>query len=204
MRDIDRALADISAIREQVAMSSLFRGLGPAALAATGFLALGVAAFQSVVMDVATSDPVSFFTVWVATAVAAVGILGSEIARRWRKDRSSLATTLLQNALLQFLPVGMAGAALLVLALSSAPDVLWMLPGLWQILVALGIFAAARLLPGQTMLAAAWYFLSGFCVLLMASRGHTLSPWFMGIPFFVGQCLMAAVTWHATEKKHGK
>lgn len=204
MQDIERALADISAIREQVAMSSLFRGLGPAALAATGLLALGVAALQSVMTDATANDPLSYFTVWIVTAIAAVGILGSEIARRWRKDRSSLATTLLQNALLQFLPVGMAGAALFVFALSSAPDVLWMLPGLWQVLVALGIFAAARLLPGQTMLAAAWYFLSGFCALLMASRGHALSPWFMGIPFFVGQSLMAAVTWHATEKKHGK
>lgn len=204
MREIERALADISAIREQVAMSSQFRGLGPAALAATGLLALGVSAVQSAVTDAAASDPLVYFTVWIVTSIAAVGILGSEIARRWRRDRSSLATTLLQNALLQFLPVGMAGAALFVFALSAAPDVLWMLPGLWQIFVALGIFAAARLLPGQTILAAAWYFLSGFCVLLMASRGHTLSPWFMGIPFFVGQCLMAAVTWHATEKEHGK
>lgn len=204
MLDIDRALADISAIREQVAMSSQFRGLGPAALAATGLLALGVATLQSLTTDVAAGDPLAYFTVWIVTAFVAVGMLGGEIARRRRRDRSSLATTLLQNALLQFLPVGMAGAALFVFALSSAPDVLWMLPGLWQILVSLGIFAAARLLPGQTVLAAALYFLSGFCVLLMASRGHALSPWFMGIPFFVGQSLMAAVTWHATEKKHGK
>lgn len=204
MRDIERALADISAIREQVAMSSQFRGLGAAALAATGLMALGVAALQGVMADAVAPDPLAFFAAWIATAVAAVAILGGEIARRWRRDRSSLATTLLQNALLHFLPVGMAGAALFVFALSSAPEVMWMLPGLWQILLALGIFAAARQLPGQTVLVAAWYFLSGFSVLLVASRDHALTPWLMGIPFFVGQTLMAAVTWHAMERRHGK
>lgn len=198
MRDIDRALADISAIREQVAASTLFRGLGPATLAATGGLAFCVALGQSVFAEVA-GDPFGFFLTWVLTAVAAGVMLGGEILRRRRKDRSPLADAVLQNALQQFLPAGVAGAALLVFFASFSPEALWMLPGLWQILVALGIFAAMRLLPGQTVLAAAWYFLSGFCVLFLASGNHELSPLFMGVPFLVGQSIMAAVTWRATE-----
>jgi hypothetical protein len=35
MRDLDKALADITAIRTQIAASTAFRGYGPAALAAT-------------------------------------------------------------------------------------------------------------------------------------------------------------------------
>ena len=183
-------------------MSTLFHGLGPVALAATGALALGVALLQSILAGDTGGNPSTFLLVWIATAVVAALILGSEIVRRRGRDQSSLADAVLQNALQQFLPAGIAGAALFVFFSTFATDALWMLPGLWQILVALGLFSATRLLPGQTILAAAWYFLSGFGVLLLASRTHELSPFYMGIPFFVGQSIMAAVTWRATEKPH--
>ena len=202
MRDIDRALADITAIREQVALSTLFHGLGPAALASTGVLALGVSLLQAALTGDAGDDQLTFLSVWIATAIIAALILSGEILRRRGKDQSPLADAVLQNALQQFLPAGVTGAALFVFLASFATDALWMLPGLWQILLALGLFSATRLLPGQTILAAAWYFLSGFGVLVLASRNHELSPFFMGIPFFVGQSIMAAVTWRATETSH--
>ena len=52
-----------------------------------------------------------------------------------------------------------------------------MLPGLWQILVSLGIFASVRSLPRSVALAAAWYFVAGFAVLLIGEPAHALSPW---------------------------
>ena len=73
-----------------------------------------------------------------------------------------------------------------------APEALWMLPGLWQVLVSLGIFASVRSLPRTVAIAGAWYFVAGFAVLMLASRSHALSPWTMGLPFVVGQVLMAA------------
>ena len=39
----------------------------------------------------------------------------------------------------------------------------------------------------------AWYFVAGFATLLLASHSHALSPWAMGLPFVVGQLLMAAI-----------
>jgi hypothetical protein len=68
-----------------------------------------------------------------------------------------------------------------------------MLPGLWQVLVSLGVFASVRSLPRTIALAGSWYFLSGFTVLLLASQSHALSPWTMGLPFAAGQLLMAAL-----------
>jgi hypothetical protein len=68
-----------------------------------------------------------------------------------------------------------------------------MLPGLWQVLVALGIFASVRSLPRTVAIAGAWYFVAGFTVLLLASRSHALSPWTMGMPFAIGQLLLAAL-----------
>ena len=68
-----------------------------------------------------------------------------------------------------------------------------MLPGLWQVLVSLGVFASVRSLPRAIAFAGAWYFVAGFAALLLASESHALSPWTMGLPFVVGQLLMAAL-----------
>ena len=40
MKDLERALADITAIRSQMARGTQFRGYGPVTVAATGVLAL--------------------------------------------------------------------------------------------------------------------------------------------------------------------
>jgi len=75
---------------------------------------------------------------------------------------------------------------------------LWILPGLWQVLVSLGIFASVRSLPRSVALAGGWYFVAGFGVLLLASQSHALSPWTMGLPFVIGQWLMAAILYVAS------
>jgi len=74
-----------------------------------------------------------------------------------------------------------------------APETLWMLPGFWQVLVSLGVFASARSLPGAVILAGVWYFVAGFVTLLLAAESHALSPWSMGLPFGIGQFLLAAI-----------
>jgi hypothetical protein len=46
MRDLDKALADITAIRSQMARGTEFRGYGPMTVAATGVLAIFAAVLQ--------------------------------------------------------------------------------------------------------------------------------------------------------------
>ena len=48
------------------------------------------------------------------------------------------------------------------------------------------------------VLACAWYLVAGVGVMLLAGAGHTLSPWFMGVPFAVGQGLLAGVVHFAS------
>uniref|UniRef100_UPI0019530037 hypothetical protein n=1 Tax=Klebsiella pneumoniae TaxID=573 RepID=UPI0019530037 len=67
------------------------------------------------------------------------------------------------------------------------PEAFWMLPGLWLILVGLGIFSSLRSLPRSVALAGAWYVLAGLVVLVIQSASHGLSPWIMGLPFALGQ-----------------
>ena len=61
MRDLDKALADIFAIRSQIAAGTAFRGYGPAAVAATGGLALMTAVAQHFWLDDPTGQPLIFF-----------------------------------------------------------------------------------------------------------------------------------------------
>jgi hypothetical protein len=193
MRDLDKALADIFAIRSQIAAGTAFRGYGPAAIAATGGLALMTAAAQFLWLDDPSGQAVIFFAGWAATALVSAGIIGVEMRARSRRHHSGLADAMVHQAVEQFLPAGAAGALLAVMLWRFAPEALWMLPGLWQLLVSLGISASARSLPRTVMLAAAWYFVAGFVTLMLASQNHALSPWTMGLPFVIGQLLMAAI-----------
>jgi len=193
MRDIDKALADIFAIRSQIAAGTAFRGYGPAAIAATGGLALMTAVAQFLWLDDPTGQAVIFFAGWVATALVSAAIIGVEMRARSRRHHCGLADAMIHQAVEQFLPAGAAGALLAVMLWRFAPETLWMLPGLWQLLVSLGISASARSLPRSVMFGAAWYFVAGFVTLVLASENHALSPWTMGLPFVVGQLLMAAI-----------
>lgn len=193
MRDLDRALADIAAIRTQMAKGVVFRGLGPATLAATGVLAIGVAGAQSLLVAAPGADAVSFLIVWTGTAVLAAALIGAEAITRSRRLHSDLADDLIRAAIEQFLPVAAAGALLAVVLTRAAPESVWMLPGLWQILVGIGVFGAARLLPRGLALAGAWYLAAGLAVLWIGAETRTLSPWAMGVPFGAGQLLVAAI-----------
>lgn len=198
MSDLDKALADIIAIRSQLAAGTAFRGYGPVAMAATGAVAFGTALAQFVWLDDPTAHPLAFLLGWAAAAALSALIIWVEMLARSRRHHSGLADAMIYQAVEQFLPSAVAGILLAAMLWKFAPDALWMLPGLWQVLVSLGVFASVRSLPRSVALGGAFYFLAGFTVLMLASQTHTLSPWTMGLPFAIGQCLMAAILYFAS------
>src|SRR3977135_2958289 len=144
MRDLDKALADIFAIRSQIAAGTAFRGYGPAAVAATGRLAPLTAPAAHLWRDDPTGQPLIFFTMWAATAAVSAGLIWIEMQARSRRHHSGLADAMVYQAVEEFLPVGAAGALVAVMLGKFAPETLSVLRGLWQILVSLGVFASAR------------------------------------------------------------
>ena len=193
MRDLDKALADILAIRSQIAAGTAFRGYGPAAVAGTGALAFVTMLLQLLWLDDPTGQALTFFLGWGAAALVSGAMIWIEMVARSRRHHSGLADAMIHQAVEQFLPAGIAGVLLAVMLFKFAPEALWMLPGLWQLLVGLGVFASVRSLPRTVAFAGAWYFVTGFSTLLVASQSHALSPWTMGLPFVAGQLLMAAI-----------
>jgi hypothetical protein len=198
MRDLDKALADIIAIRSQLAAGTAFAGYGPAAIFATAFVALFTAVAQYLWLGDPTNHPLAFLFGWAAAAALAAGMIIVEMVARSRRHHSGLADAMIHQAVEQFLPSAVAGVLLAFVLWKFAIESLWLLPGLWQVLVSLGVFASVRILPRSVALAGAWYFVAGFTVLLIASQTHALSPWTMGLPFVIGQSLMATILYFAS------
>jgi hypothetical protein len=191
MQDLHKALADIGSIRQQVAAGTMFRGLGPTVVATTGALAAVTATVQSLWLD--GSHPVVFLAAWAITAGISAALIGAEMIARTRRHHGGLADAMLMNAVEQALPAGVAGVAIALVLIQFAQDTLWVLPGLWQVLVGLGIFASVRSLPRSVAWAGTWYVAAGLVVLALSSQTQTLSPWAMGAPFVVGQLLLGGI-----------
>ena len=193
MRDLEKALADISEIRSQMARGTEFRGYGPAMLAATGGLALLAAAAQAMWLPEPAAHVGVYIALWGATAVIAVTLIGLDMILRSRRIHSGLAQEMIWAAVEQFLPAGVAGGLLTLVLLQYSPDDLWMLPGLWQIVFSLGVFACCRFLPRAIFAVGIWYLVAGLASLVFAQGEYAFSPWAMGAPYGVGQLLVAAI-----------
>ncbi len=192
MSDVREALSEIQSIRGHMARYTEFRGYGPVTLAGTGVLAIVIAALQKRWAIDLQLEPARFLAMWIGAASAALTVTGIETCARARRIHSSLAMQMLQAALEQFLPAIVAGILLTVVLVRAAPQSLWMLPGLWQMLFSLGVFASCRFLPRATFWVGVWYLATGMGCLALGANAAA-SPWEMGIPFGVGHFLVAGV-----------
>ncbi len=103
---------------------------------------------------------------------------------------------MVQTAIEQFVPAVVTGLLLTVVITRAAPHEAWMLPGLWAITFAMGVFASRQFLPRHLFWVGLWYLVAGLACLTLQAGTHELSPWSMGIPFGIGQLLLAAVLRH--------
>ena len=194
MNDLRQALSEIHTIRNQVARGTEFRGYGPASIAVSGILAFLVAALQAQwTAKTARPDPATWLAAWAATAAVAVLLTGTETFARARRVHVGLAREMVQSSVSQFLPAIIVGFLLTVVIMRVAAQESWMLPGLWELIFSLGVFASCRFLPRQMFAVGVWYLAAGLFCLAAGSATQALSPWSMGVPFGVGQLLVAAV-----------
>jgi hypothetical protein len=197
MRDLDKALADITAMRAQMARGTEFQGYGPITVAATGVLALLAAGGQAILIPEPTAHVFSYLALWVATAAASVILIAIEMVARSQRLHTGLADEMIHGATEQLIPAGVAGTLLTVVLYRVGSDVLWMLPGLWQIIFSLGFFASCRVLPRPMFAVGIWYLAAGLASLAFANAEQSFSPWAMALPFGLGQFMMAAILYRS-------
>jgi len=90
MRDLDKALADIIAIRSQLAAGTAFRGYGPATMAVTSVVALCTAILQHLFLADPTADPMMFLFGWAMAAIVSLLVIWIEMRARSRRHHSGL------------------------------------------------------------------------------------------------------------------
>jgi hypothetical protein len=197
--ELREAMTQISEIRLQLARTEVFRGLRALPVAMSGLLALGAAGFQAAWVSRPAEHLSAYLTLWIGAAVISAVAAGTEMGLRWRAATSPWAREKTWLAVEQFLPCLAAGGLLTFVIVRFSPEVAWMLPGLWQILFSLGIFASCRLLPRAIFGVAVFYLASGLASLALARGELAFSPWAMGLPFGTGQLLAAAVLYRTLE-----
>ncbi len=198
--ELQEALAQISEIRQQMARAEVFRGFRALPVACSGLLAIAAAVAQAAWLDDPVGHADQYLTLWIGVAALSLLAQTVEMWLRSRASRSAYSKSITLLAAEQFFPSVITGAMVTFVLVAFAPETIWMLPGLWQILFGLGIFATYRLLPKSVFWAGAFYVLSGIVCLALARGEAALSPWAMGAPFGFGQLATAAVLYWTVER----
>ena len=194
------ALCQISEIRQHMARSEVFRGYRSLTVGFSGMLALAAAALQPKMIPSPQGQLRSYLTLWVSVAILSIFVSGIEMWWRARASQSAMTRQKTLHAVEQFLPCVIVGALLTICIFLAAPDVAWMLPGLWSLVFALGVFASRRVLPKQILYVGLYYVFAGVGCLLWCQGESALSPWLMGISFGGGQLLAAVVLYWTLER----
>lgn len=200
--ELREALTQITEIRLQMARTEVFRGYRTIPAAFSGVVALVAATAQMALVQDPVQQINAYLTLWIGAAVVSGLSAVFEMGIRARNASSPLTRELTYLAIEQFFPCLVAGALVTLVVVRSAPESVWLLPGLWQVLYSLGIFASCRLLPRSMFGVAAFYLIAGLCTLALGRGENVLSPWAMGLPFCVGQFLAAAVLYRTLERDH--
>lgn len=201
---LDDALAQISEIREHMARTGFFRGYRAITIAWTGLLGFAAAGIQILIVPFPEVDTTSYLVVWIGCAAVGLAIVGTELMSRCRNSGSRRVHDMTWAAIEQFLPALVAGGLLTLVISLSLPESIWMLPGLWQILFSLGVFASSRFLPRATYWVGVFYLITGVSCLALVQGDAAFSPWIMAVPFGVGQFLTAGVLYWTLERDYGE
>ncbi|WP_428938839.1 hypothetical protein [Fontivita pretiosa] len=191
------AISRVRAIREQLARAETYRAYRAGSTAATGAMALLAAAVQA---RWQLNDTSSFLILWSSVAALCIIIVGIEMRLRCIMSDSILLREATVLAARQFAPSVLAGALLTLAIWRFRHESVGLLPGLWGLLFAMGVFASRPGLPAAINVAGAYYMLAGVAVLILASNRPEFEIWPMPLMFGVGQLLIAAIIFFSLRK----
>lgn len=199
MTDLNQALLEIRSIRRQVAQTTEFRGYGPSTLFATALLAVLAGIAQAHWLPEPAAHPVQYVALWLSTGIVCAALIATQMLVRANRLHSSMADEMVFMAIGQFLPAGLTGVVLPFVLLHVTPSVFWMLPGLWQIIFGLGVFASCHCLPRPMLLVGAWFLLSGMACLAIGDA-RALTSTTMSVAYGIGMALVAAIHYLHAKK----
>ena len=183
------ALDRLDALQSLADRATTLDRFSPVGTGCTAVLALLAAAMQP---TLAGQDPVAFAGLWSATAAIGVTIVLIETAWRYHRQPTARSRRLTLLVIGRMAPALVAGGGLTAVIAVGQPAVLWMLPGLWAVLLGVSVYAAAPPLPAPLLAVGTWYVGAGLAALILVAPSVTPPPVAMALPFGVGQ---AAAAW---------
>jgi hypothetical protein len=199
MNDLNRALGEIRDIRRHLVETTEFRGYGPLTLCATGCFALIAGLAQTTFLQDPAKHPIQYVVIWSTTAIFSAALIAIQTMTRAHRMHSGMADDMIRMAVAQFLPAVVAGSLLTVVVVAALPHMMWLLPGLWQLVYSLGVFSSRRFLPRAMLAAGAWYLLSAL-VSLSLGDARAMSPWVMAGAYAIGQTMIAGILYRAAKE----
>lgn len=203
MNDVNKAIKDLAIIRQHLSASREFRGFGPITIGATSIIAMITGLIQTF-WPALVLNAWNYYTSWIIAAIISAILVVYEMCRRLKRHHGGYADEMLLEAAGNFIPSGVIGGIFLIAFSIFSPDLLWILPSIWLILIGLGILASMRILPPILNIGAAIYIILGFSIFMISSQSRCLSPWFMALPFAIGQASMALllhIAWKNTPEE---
>ena len=195
--DVSRALTQIAEIHQQMAKAEVYRGYRSVPVAASGVIGIVAATVQP---RYAGADPGAFVAYWVGVAAIAAVVGSSEIVYNYAAREDTAARRRTRQVIGQFLPSLVAAAIVTGSFLRLSPGLVPVLPGLWAICFGIGVFASRPYLPRASGFVALFYYAAGGALLWRAHGPESLSGWWIGATFGVGQLLTALVLYWNLER----
>ena len=194
--ELNRALAQVAAIQDQLTRADVYRGYRSLPVAASGAIGLVAAAVQPSGLS---ADPLGFVVYWTAIAACAGFVGVREIVYNYVVHDETLARKRTRRVVGQLLPSLLAAAIVTACFVRLSTGLVPLLPGLWAICFGVGIFASRLFLVRATGWVALYVYAMGVGLLWIARGPDSLSGWSVGGTFGVGQLLAAAVLYWNLE-----
>ena len=190
--DVERAAADLAEVRLRLATLQRFDGVSGQAAIASGVIACAAGAFQRSVIPLPRNDheEMLYLVIWLSCLAIALAINYGAILSWLSHERRVGARGQVRNVGRTILPAIVIGGVLtasLVMHHEAA-----MLPGVWCLCYALGLFASKAMLPQSVVAIASCFTFFGGVLLLVPITAQTLVWWVMPLAFGLGQVAIGA------------
>lgn len=199
MLEIDQAIAQIADIRVQLAASSRFRGYAPEAVAMIGLVFLLTTLAQFIWPSRFAVDDAQQVLLWGLLLLVAGLMMASEAVVRSNREHGGMGNPMFQAAVRAMLPVIVVGATIPAVVLTQVPQIAWIVPGIWQMLIGVAVFASYASMPRSIVWPGIWYLFSGAVVLLLSAAHGALTPVLVGAPFVAGHF---AIAWILSDRDY--
>jgi hypothetical protein len=183
--DLTNALERIEEIHAQIAKGEVFRGYRPIPVAIAGAIGLLAGWFQPRIVA-SGDDGTAFLWYWLCVAALNVALIGGVVGAAHLRERDPFARRHTRRVVGQFVPCLAAGAAVSLSFAALDPGFVRLLPGLWALLIGLGIFASRPYLARATGWVALFFLLAGTALLVFPTADLARLGTLHGTVFGVG------------------